>query len=493
MLPAFHLKIKRIFEKPIVVVGAISLFGALIRLYGLGFKPLWFDEAVLYWIARSGSLRSILSQNAINNSAPPLFAFLLNLTQKIGDSETVLRLLPWFGGVLAIPAIYFLARQFLERTPAYLVTFVVAIATSQVTYSQQLREYSWTFLTATIILALFVKQLQTHTWNNLALLTMAMSAGIFLQYGLALLILALNIVYLVDLYSRKDDFRGFLLIQWIISQSIVLGAVVGVYFAALRRQMVIGFGITPTSTYLPDAYWDGSIKSLFMLAVNNTGDILLFAYPTFVFALVVAMGVFFALRDRHYKTALMMFAFPILLTFLAACARLYPYAGFRQDIFLLPMLYVFFGLGIQYLLKFAYGRWMTIFLILFSTVVGCKATLDYLKYPGSEDLRPVAAALSERFEAGDKVYVYYSAKPAFTYYYRDHHESQIYGISSRGKPRAYYGEINALLKANPDARIWMVFSHCYLDECKIIPEYVSKRRSVEMIFSDGRNSLYLIR
>jgi hypothetical protein len=104
----------------------------------------------------------------------------------------------------------------------------------------------------------------------------------------------------------------------------------------------------------------------------------------------------------------------------------------------------------------------------------------------------VAAALSERYEAGDKIYVYYSAKPAFTYYYRDHPESQIYGVSSRGKPRAYFNEMNALLKTNRGDRIWMVFSHCYLDECKIIPEYVSKRRSVEEIYSDGRNSLYLI-
>jgi hypothetical protein len=139
------------------------------------------------------------------------------------------------------------------------------------------------------------------------------------------------------------------------------------------------------------------------------------------------------------------------------------------------------------------ARWIAVLLLLFSAIVGCKATLDYLQYPGSEDLRPVAAAISKGFESGDKIYVYYSAKPSFTYYYRDHPESQIHGVSSRGKPKAYFREINALLKANPDARIWMVFSHCYLDECKIIPEYVSKRRSVETIFSDGRNSLYLIR
>lgn len=195
MLHNILLKLKKVFDKPFIVVGGISLFGALLRLYHLGFKPLWLDEAVLYWISNSGNTQDIISQNALRNSAPPLYAILLNLTQKIGDSETILRLLPWFGGVVAIPAIYFLASQFLERTPAYFVTFVVAIATTQVQYSQQLREYSLTFLIATIILALFFRQLHSPSWSNLALMTLAMVMGVFLQYGLALLIIALNLIF----------------------------------------------------------------------------------------------------------------------------------------------------------------------------------------------------------------------------------------------------------------------------------------------------------
>jgi hypothetical protein len=66
------LRLKKILDKPFLVVGGISLFGALLRLYNLGLKPIWLDEAVLYWISNSGSAQNIISQNAFRNSAPPI-------------------------------------------------------------------------------------------------------------------------------------------------------------------------------------------------------------------------------------------------------------------------------------------------------------------------------------------------------------------------------------------------------------------------------------
>jgi hypothetical protein len=105
-------------------------------------------------------------------------------------------------------------------------------------------------------------------------------------------------------------------------------------------------------------------------------------------------------------------------------------------------------------------------------------------------MRPVATALSELFEKGDKIYVYYAAKPAFTYYYRDNLDSQIYGMGSRGEPDGYFREIDNLLLLNN--RIWIVFSHCYADECKIIPKYISEKKKIELVVSDNNAYLYLI-
>jgi uncharacterized membrane protein len=483
-------RVQKVLDKPFLVVGGITLLGTLLRLYHLGFKPLWLDEAVLYWISNSGNVQGIIAQNASSiYGTPPLFAILLNLTLKIGDSETVLRFLPWLGGTAAIPAIYFLSRQFLERTPAYFSTLVVAIAPTQVMYSQQLREYSLTFLTATVILALFYQQLRRPAWNNWVLMTLALVLGIFLQYGLALLVVALNLVCAIELLSARAT-RKLLLLRWGAAQFVVLCAVVAVYYLSLRQQMTVGFGATSTVTYLAGAYWNGSLSSLLGLAVFNTLDIFAFTFPDSLFLFVAGVGFIITLRDRSSHIALWMFVLPVVLTFVTAFARLYPYQGDRQDMFLTPMIYVLAGFGFGYLLNVVQRRWVLLLLLLVVFVVGLRSTRGYLNYPGTENIRPIVNALSTSFEKGDKIYVYYAAKPAFTYYYRNHIDSQIYGTSSRGNANGYFQEIDNLLLSN--ARIWMVFSHCFANECELIPKHVSENRKVEVVASDNGAWLYLV-
>ena len=472
-----------------MVVGGITIFGALLRLYHLGFKPLWLDEAVLYWISNSNNMQNVIANNASSNSAPPLFAILINFILKIGDSETVLRSLSWMGGVAAIPAIYFLSKQFFDNIPAYFSTLLVAIALTQIEYSQQLREYSLTFLIATIILTFFYKQVRHPTWYDLALMTVAMVIGIFLQYGLALLIIALDMVCVIVFLCDKEN-RRLLLLRWGISQFIVLCAVIAVYFLSLRQQMTVGFGATSKIVYLSDAYWNGSIRSLLNFAISNMRNILDFTFSGELFIFVVVIGLIFILRDRNNYIALLMFAFPTILTFVLACARLYPYQGARQDIFLTPMIYLLCGFGFYYLLKIVQLRWIIFLILLFIIMFGSKPTIDYLNNTGAENIRPVVATLSNDYEVGDKIYVYYSAKPAFTYYYKDNIDYQIYGTNNRGNPNAYYQEIDNLLSSNN--RIWMVFSHCFANECELIPKYISENHKIDLITRSTGTWLYLV-
>jgi uncharacterized membrane protein len=490
VLRNISLQVKNIYDNPLVIVGGLTLFGAIIRFYHLGFKPLWLDEAVMYWISNSGSAKNIIAQNAYLNSAPPLFAFLINLILKIGDSETILRLIPWLGGVASIPAMYFLSRQFTERTSAYFSTLMVAIAVSQVTYSQQLREYSLTFLITCIILALFHIQLRHPTWKNLAFMTFAMVTGIFLQYGLALLIFAMNLVSFIELFPTKAN-RKLWLLKWGISQLFVLCAIIVVCYLSLGQQMTIGFGATGTNMYLTGSYWNGSLISLFRLAVSNTYNIFIFTFPSGIFLFIAGVGLIFTLRDRNSHTAMIMFAFPTILTFIMAFAKLYPYQGARQDMFLTPMIYVLVGLGFGHLLNTIQQRWITSLLVFLIITSGISSTFSYLNDPGYENIRPIISTLSKSFRSGDKIYVYYAAQPAFTYYYRDHIDSQVFSISSRGNPTSYFQEIDKILLSN--SRIWMVFTYCYADECEIIPKYVSKYQEVDLVASANDFWLYLAR
>lgn len=478
-----HIIGKIVISEPVLVVGGITLFGALLRLYLLGFKSFWYDEAVLYWISKSSNLQNILFQNATRSGAPPLFPILLHIFQKLGDSETILRLLPWIGGVVVLPIIYVLGSQFLEKKSAYILTFIVAIATTQVQYSQQLREYSLVFLLATIMLLLFYKQVSHPSWRNQIFLTIVMVISIFLQYGLALLIIALNIVFFIEYLSKKDKHKLFM---WIASQLIVFCAVIIVYLVSLKQQMVI----SPGKSYLSSAYWDGTINSLLGFAVSGTQGIINFTFPGTMFIFVTIIGIFSSIATKQGRIALMLLIFPILVTFVAACAKLYPYLGIRQDIYLTPMIFLIFAFGVEYLFSLIQKKWVVYLIILFIALAGIKPLRDYLNSKGIENMRPIPSAMSSLFEKEDKIYIYYGAEPAFTYYYRINVDSQIFGVKSRENSNVYFQEIDELLSSNK--RIWMVFSHCYGNECEMIPKYVSKTRPIQLVSSSNGTYLYLI-
>ncbi|RZM09024.1 MAG: hypothetical protein EOO88_49390, partial [Pedobacter sp.] len=256
-----------------IIVGFITLFGAVLRIYHLGYKPLWFDEAALYMIAK-GNFQEVIQQNALGNSAPPTFAVLLSLMMMMGDSKFNLRLISCIAGILAIPSIYFLSRQFLPKSSSYFCSLLLAISQQQIAYSQQVREYSVAFTLATLTIALFYKYLRDPIWQNWSLMTILFVVGVFTQYGLALLILSLSLVWLYSLVVDKEksaEQRKRIVVWWLGSQICVLVAAIAVYFVSLRYQMKSGgFGASSNFNYLSSGYWDGSTSSFFKLAFNNT-------------------------------------------------------------------------------------------------------------------------------------------------------------------------------------------------------------------------------
>jgi len=480
-------------SRPYVVVGAITALGAILRLYRLGSRPLWYDEAVLYGISSARTLSEMISQNASLNSAPPLFALLLGLVMRMGDSEWWLRFWPWMGGVAALPAVYFLTTRFAGRAAAYFSTLAVALASTQIEYSQQVREYSLTLLAAAIMLALSAQAMRHPTPRNFALLTLATVLGISLQYGLVLLVVSLNVVFILELGLARSH-RRKLLLYWVGFQILVLFAAALVYFLSLKAQWSPGFG---GSSYLAGKYGRGTFSSILHLAVFNTLDLLRFAFPgSFSFGLLaigLLAGLVGAVKKRAASNgymALSMLLLPILTAIAAASVRLYPYAGIRQDIFLLPMIYTFVGIGFGYLLAATKRRWLAAPIALLIVLGALAPTAEYLRSPGIENLRPVVSALDASFESGDTIYVYYGAQPAFAYYFRNHTDVQVVGTENRGQSRKYLVEIRSLLTSGN--RLWLVFSHCHSDECTFIPERLSESYAVDLIASGAGSWLYLV-
>jgi uncharacterized membrane protein len=475
-----------------ILIG-IVLLGACLRFYHLGYRSLWFDEAVIYWNIQ-GSLLDVINQNAIRNSAPPLYPVLLHFASKLGDSEMVLRMPAFLAGVAAVPAMYLLASQFLSPNVALLCSLLTAVASPQIRYSQQAREYSITFLLAILMLLAFVRFLDEPRWRTSLIVAVLFILGIFTQYGLVLLVVSLNLVLALKLLGTVD--RKPMLIRWAISQVFVAGAALVVYQVSLKSQMQLGqpFGGGGATPYLADGYWlDGSLKSLAKLAVNNTLDIFTFAYgPLFLLLFALGVGFLFALTRSNGRTAILVFIVPMACTLAAASAQLYPYRGARQDIFLTPMIYVLVGYGVEYLLDIDKRR-IAAYTLAGVLILGglFYSVFFYMNQRGPENLRPLIQTLSSSIEPGDQVYVYIGAVPAFKYYYRDDLNNVTFGERSWCQPSGYFSQLDSVLLE--PGRVWLVFSHCQCDDCDSIVGHVSRSRELEMIATEEDTRLYLAR
>jgi uncharacterized membrane protein len=481
--------------RPSVVVVAITILAAALRAFHLDYKSFWLDEALCYCVSQ-GSFEEILNNNKGTRATPPLFTLITSLVLPFGNSEALLRAIPALAGVAAVSAVYWLARQWLSRPAAYLSALLVALAQSQIALSQQLREYSMAMLCAVLILGFYFRCLRDPTWRNWIVLSLLWLLGLSLQYGLAVLIGAMNIVFLIE--ALRSPLRRRLLSRWALANLPVVALAI-VAFGRLDIDQLLRSGGPGRSDYLQAAYWDGSFWSLGRLAVSNTLAIFDYAYPTAtLLLLLVGAGIMSAWQDERGRVAVLALLVPTACTFLAACLGIHPYSGGRHSIFLTPMIYVLTGFGAAFLANMTKSRGVTILVLVIVVLIGVKSALGYLNRRGPQHMRPIVRTLSSSIRQGDRLYVHYKARPAFRYYYRSdprwryYHENVgkwIYCFTDYSQPEKDLRELDAVLAA--PGRVWMVFIK-FLTHREMITSRVAEKRKVELVAEDADVWLYLV-
>jgi mannosyltransferase len=433
---------------------------------------------------------TIITGNAHGNSAPPLYPLLTGLAIEFGSSEAVLRSVSWIAGVFSIPVVYLLSRLFIERIPAYFVCLLAAFSPTQVHYSQELREYSLTFLLAALAVASFIHFFRKPNWTTCFLMTLTFVAGAFVQYGVALLLVSLNGLFLLAFLVRREE-RSPLLRYWALVLSACALSAMLIYFISFSGQTRFGEERSPLPGYLSRAYWDGTTKSFVRLLTTNTYDILRFAYPSDLFVFLVIAGCAISVSPAKGLWSLPLTALPFVITFVCSLFGVYPYHGHRQILFLTPMLYVLAGIGFSHLTQLLHPRWLPMLLATVLLVPGAYESYRYLSEPGDENMRMISQRLSSSLQDGDRVYVYCNAAPAFKYYFQNVNPEQvIQGVSSPGKPDGYTHQIDTLIAE--EKRIWLVFSHCRRGEREWIQQYCTQGRKWELIASAPDAWLYLV-
>jgi mannosyltransferase len=132
----------------------ITVAGALLRIYLIGDKDLWLDEAFSVWMGWN-SLPDLMDWLVRIDQHPPLYYTFLHFWLTFGDSAAHVRTLSAIFGTLTIPVLFFIARR-ISGTPAGLIAaLILAISPFNVRFAQEARMYTLLALNVAVaILAL---------------------------------------------------------------------------------------------------------------------------------------------------------------------------------------------------------------------------------------------------------------------------------------------------------------------------------------------------
>ena len=139
----------------------ILISGIFLRHYQLNFESYWFDEIVTFWVSdptlnfAETLKRSFEIDNGTNlifNIITKYFFYIFGYSPEIG------RYVPFIFGVLSIPFLSYLSYLYFPSKVNYILsTFLISFNWYLISYSQEVRLYSFQFLLSIISLIIFHK------------------------------------------------------------------------------------------------------------------------------------------------------------------------------------------------------------------------------------------------------------------------------------------------------------------------------------------------
>ena len=434
------------------LIVALLLVGAALRAWEyFGGASLWINEiAVARNVLDRSALDLVSRPLDYDQSAPPAYLLATKLaTALLGDGELAFRLPPFLAGLAALALFPLVARRLLEPRAALVATALAALAVPLVQYAAEAKQYGVDVL-GTIIVILVAARWRQHPT--------AANAGIAALAGLTVVWFS-NAAVMVLAGAGTGLVAGFVLERrsgpWRQLAAIALAwaAAAGAATLLARHMMSEGehgwFLRFWRSGFPPDslAAWPGWLaRHLERLFGSELG------YPAPWLVVVLAVVGVVALARR--PPAAFLVVTPIVVTLAAAAFRKYPFGG-RLTLFLLPLFLLVIASGVDAALRPLPPALAKAGLVL---VVAVAAGAAWRQHPvlRQQDVRPALAYLRSQWRAGDRLYVYWGAWQAASFYaarYGFHEADMVFGNCHVRRPRELLAELDQL-RGPP--RVWVL-------------------------------------
>jgi uncharacterized membrane protein len=193
------------------LLGLVLAAALGLRLFHLGQRVVWFDEANSLLVARATPTEIVDAARDDVHSA--LYYLILHVWQSTATGETGARMLSVLAAVAAVAAVYFLGSLLAGRGAGLLSAGLLGLSPLHVWYSQEIRMYSMQTLLICLSFLFLLKALRegrATSWVGYVLCT---ALTLYVQYTSIFAVLAENVF--AAIYYRKDRrmFRRWLLSQ----------------------------------------------------------------------------------------------------------------------------------------------------------------------------------------------------------------------------------------------------------------------------------------
>lgn len=132
---------------------AIVTLGGFLRVYHIGSKGLWLDEAFSVWLGWQ-PVGEMMGWVVRIDQHPPLYYLLLHFWMILGDDAATVRALSALCGTLTIPVVYLLGRRLADESVGLLAALILAVSPFHVRFAQEARMYTLLTLNASLALGL---------------------------------------------------------------------------------------------------------------------------------------------------------------------------------------------------------------------------------------------------------------------------------------------------------------------------------------------------
>jgi len=491
-------RVNRSSLTPALVFAALLFLGLGLRTAALlNERNLWFDESRLALNLVERTPAQLLEPLDRNQAAPIGFLLLTKAAiQHVGASAVGFRLVSYLGSLLGLFAFLWLARRLFSETTAFLAVALFAVAPGLISYAAECKQYALDAACTVALFSVAVKLLEgrggVRAWMGLAL---AGAIAVWTSHSAVFVLGGIGAVLLAESVRNRDRARF-----------LGAAATVGCWLASFVASFLL-FNVHSAGNPHLRAYWG---EHFLPMPPRSPGDLLwlpehyftLFDNPAGLdgtevraggIAAVLFLVGFWEMWKQRRPLALAI-ALTALLALGASALQRYPFAA-RLLLFLVPLVILGVARGAGLLFTalrptqpFAAFTFLTVLI-----AAPCLESFERIGRPARlEQLEPVIARVRTQFESGDRLYVYYGAAPAFTFYTRENPfppGAVLIETEAYTERAAYRSQLAALRGAR---RVWLLFSHAYEDDAAIITVYAEELGRCELVVTAPGAAAYLL-